>query len=114
MNVLTSSVRIRKDSTMIVRSAPHVTPILRSAHPTVYGSAPHSRQTNCGLLTWPGHTSHHFSPTPLPALDITTDHAGLVLLGKCAQHLGLIERLQTIPLAQRSRTHTLQAKLLQF
>ena len=99
---------------MIVRSTPHRTPSLLSAHPTVYGSVPHPGPTNCGLLPWPGHTSHHVSPTPQPPLDLTTDHAGLVLLGKYAQHLGLIERFQTIPLAQRTRTHTPQAKLIQF
>ena len=51
---------------------------------------------------------------PQPPLDLTTDHAGLVVLGKYAQQLGLIERLQTVPLTQRTRTHTPQAKLIQF
>src|SRR5918912_157328 len=31
-------------------------------------------------------------------LDATTDHALLVLLGKYAQHLGLIERLEAVPI----------------
>jgi hypothetical protein len=48
------------------------------------------------------------------SLDVTTDHALLVLLGKYAQHLGLIERLEGVPIDQRTREHTPQTKLIQF
>lgn len=34
-----------------------------------------------------------------PTIDATTDHALLVLLGEYAQHLGLIERLQAVPIS---------------
>ena len=47
-------------------------------------------------------------------LDLTTDHALLVLLGQYAQHLGLIERLQSVPLKQRTRQHAPQTKRIQF
>lgn len=43
-----------------------------------------------------------------------TDHALLVVLGQFAQKLGLIERLQQVPIPQRTRDHTPQAKLIQF
>src|SRR5687768_14319145 len=114
MSVLTSSVSIRKDSPMIVRSAPQVMPSFPSAHPTVYGAELHRAQTSSGLLNWPDQTPYHLSRTPEPPLALTTDHAGLVLLGKFAQHLGLIEHLQRVPLAQRTRIHSPQAKLIQF
>src|SRR5918998_829289 len=114
MDVLTSSVRIRKDSTMIVRSAPSLMPASHAAQPTVYGPLPSIDHPGCGLATCPDATSDHFRPSLQPARDLTTDHAGLVVLGKYAQHLSLIERLQTVPLAQHTRTHTPQAKLIQF
>ena len=47
-------------------------------------------------------------------IDATTDHALLVLLGEYAQHLGLIERLQAVPIDQRTREHTPQSKLIEF
>jgi hypothetical protein len=47
-------------------------------------------------------------------IDATTDHALLVLLGEYAQHLGLIERLQAVPLNRRTRAHTPQSKLIEF
>ena len=91
---------------MIVRSASPLISSSLSAHPLVYGPATPQR---------PNQTpSFHLTPTPTPPLDLTTDHAGLVLLGKYAQHLGLIERLQTVPLAQRTRSHSPQDKLIQF
>jgi len=96
---------------MIVRSAPSHTSDSLSAHPILYSSAGFAP---CTAPHRPGQPPFHLRSTPNPDLDMTTDHAGLVLLGKFAQHLGLIERLHTIPLAQRTRTHTPQAKLLQF
>ncbi len=99
---------------MIVRSVPPLMPSSRSAHPTVYGPVSAIDHAGCGLANRPDGTPYHLSPTPQPALDLTTDHAGLVVLGKYAQHLGLIQRLQTVPLAQRTRTHTPQDKLIQF
>ncbi len=96
---------------MIVRSAaPRISNSL-SAHPLLYGPAGFAP---CTSPQRPVHPPFHLRSTPNPVFDMTTDHAGLVLLGKYAQHLGLIERLQTIPLAQRTRTHTPQAKLIQF
>jgi hypothetical protein len=85
-----------------------------SAQPTVYGSVPQAVHAGCAFPQGSDHTPHRLSLTAAPTLDLTTDHAGLVVLGKYAQHLGLIERLQTVPLAQRTRTHTPQAKLIQF
>jgi hypothetical protein len=99
---------------MIVRSAPPASANSLSAQPLVYGPVPHTVHVGCTLAQRPDRPPPHLSPTPEPALDLTTDHAGLVVLGKYAQHLGLIERLQTVPLAQRTRTHTPQAKLIQF
>ena len=99
---------------MIVRSAPSLMPASHAAQPTVYGPLPSIDHPGCGLATCPDATSYQLSPIPQPILDLTTDHAGLVVLGKYAQQLGLIERLQTVPLAQRTRTHTPQAKLIQF
>ena len=96
---------------MIVRSpARHMSTSL-SATPIVYGPA---NPISCPCSKPQGQTPPLLAPTPTPALDLTTDHAGLVLLGKYAQHLGLIEGLQTVPLAQRTRTHTPQSKLIQF
>jgi hypothetical protein len=114
MDMRTSSVRIRKDSPMIVQSAPPLRPPSIAAQPTVYGPLPAVAHLECGLSNRPNATPDHFRPSPQPARDLTTDHAGLVVLGKYAQHLGLIERLQTVPLTQRTRTHTPQAKLIQF
>jgi hypothetical protein len=84
------------------------------AQPTVFGPQLPGDRPRCGLSNSPDATLSHLSPTPQPALDLTTNHAGLVVLGKYAQHLGLIERLQAVPLTQRTRTHTPQAKLIQF
>jgi hypothetical protein len=59
-------------------------------------------------------------PTPLLAaapdapIPIGTDHALLVLLGKFAQHLGLIHLLEAVPIAQKTRDHRPQTKLIQF
>ncbi|HLF27393.1 MAG TPA: hypothetical protein VJG32_13750 [Anaerolineae bacterium] len=47
------------------------------------------------------------------ALDATTDHAWLVVLGEYARHLGLLERLAEVPLEQRTREYTPQTKLIQ-
>ena len=47
------------------------------------------------------------------ALDATTDHAWLALLGEYAQQLGLIDRLVSVPIDQRTREHTPQTKLIQ-
>ena len=43
-----------------------------------------------------------------------TDHALLIVLGQFAQKLGLLSRLQQVPIAQRTVDHTPQAKLIQF
>lgn len=43
-----------------------------------------------------------------------TDHALLVLLGRFAQHLGLISLLEAVPLVQKKVTHSPQAKLIEF
>jgi len=48
------------------------------------------------------------------AVDATTDHALLVLLGEYARHIGLIERLQAVPIDQRTRNHTPQSKLIEL
>ena len=96
---------------MIVRSAPPLMSSSLSAHPIVYGPV---GPAPCTRPKEPDQALSRLTPTPTPALDLTTDHAGLVLLGKFAQHLGLIERLQTVPLAQRTRTHSPQDKLIQF
>ena len=47
------------------------------------------------------------------ALDATTDHAWLVLLGEYAQQIGLIDRLAGVPIEQRTREYTPQTKLIQ-
>src|SRR5919199_5278932 len=114
MGVHPSFVRIRKDAPMIVRSVPQLMPHAHVAQPTVFGPQLPGDRPRCGLSNSPDATLSHLSPTPQPALDLTTNHAGLVVLGKYAQHLGLIERLQAVPLTQRTRTHTPQAKLIQF
>jgi len=49
-----------------------------------------------------------------PAVDASTDHALLVLLGEYARHLGLIERLQAVPIDQRRGDYTPQSKLIEF
>ena len=97
---------------MIVRSAPPALSHVLAAHPIVYGPVPLTGHAGC-MLPQPHRPSSHLSPAPAPVVDVTTDHAGLVVLGKYAQHLGLIERLQTVPLAQRTRTHPPQPKLIQ-
>lgn len=43
-----------------------------------------------------------------------TDHALLVLLGQFAQHLGLVDLLEAIPIAQKTVDHRPQTKLIQF
>ncbi len=47
------------------------------------------------------------------ALDATTDHAWLALLGEYARQIGLIDRLASVPIDQRTREHTPQTKLIQ-
>jgi hypothetical protein len=54
------------------------------------------------------------APAPPPPLSLATDHALLVLLGKFAQHLGLIGLLEAVPIAQKTREHRPQTKLIQF
>jgi hypothetical protein len=48
------------------------------------------------------------------AVDASTDHALLVLLGEYARQLGLIERLQGVPIDQRQGEYTPQSKLIEF
>ena len=43
-----------------------------------------------------------------------TEHALLVLLGKYAQDLGLIQALMDVPLRQKTYIHRPQAKILEF
>jgi hypothetical protein len=43
-----------------------------------------------------------------------TDHALLVLLGQFAQHLGLLDLLAAVPIAQKTVEHRPQTKLIQF
>lgn len=43
-----------------------------------------------------------------------TQHAFLVAWGRFAQEIGLIERLQSVPLKQKKYEHTPQAKVLEF
>jgi len=43
-----------------------------------------------------------------------TNHALLVLWGQYAQHIGLIDRLEAIPLRQKKKDHTPQTKLIEF
>jgi hypothetical protein len=57
-------------------------------------------------------TAGAVAPTAL--LPIVTDHALLVLLGKFAQHLGLIRLLEAVPIPQKTRDHRPQTKLIQF
>jgi len=47
------------------------------------------------------------------ALDATTDHAWLALLGEYARQIGLIDRLEGVPIEQRTRVYTPQTKLIQ-
>src|SRR5262249_52189201 len=54
------------------------------------------------------------APAPATPLPLATDHALLVLLGKFAQHLGLVRLLETVPIAQKTREHRPQTKLIQF
>lgn len=68
------------------------------------------------------------SPSPSPATSAAveqltsiaatdgpvTDHALLVLLGQFAQHLGLVRRLQAVPIAQKTVDHHPQTKLIEF
>ncbi len=55
---------------------------------------------------------------PLGALaaadEPVTDHALLVLLGQFAQHLGLLQLLEAIPIAQKEVRHSPQSKLVEF
>jgi hypothetical protein len=48
------------------------------------------------------------------AVDASTDHALLVLLGEYARHLGLIERLQVVSIDQRQGEYPPQSKLIEF
>jgi hypothetical protein len=48
------------------------------------------------------------------AVDASTDHALLVLLGEYARQLGLIERLQAVPIDQRQGDYSPQSKLIEF
>jgi hypothetical protein len=48
------------------------------------------------------------------AVDASTDHALLVLLGEYARQLGLIKRLQAVPIDQRQGDYTPQSKLIEF
>jgi hypothetical protein len=48
------------------------------------------------------------------AVDASTDHALLVLLGEYARHLGLIERLQAVSIDQRQGDYPPQSKLIEF
>jgi hypothetical protein len=48
---------------------------------------------------------------PIPAL---TSHAMLVPWGLFAQHIGLVEALEGVPIPQRTRDHTPQTKLIEF
>ncbi len=122
---------------MSVRSASHRVASSLPAHPIVYGPVPRTTHTTSARSRLPIPAPERL-PAPLlastsdpplttsyptavlthhdcdPVHDLPTDHAGLVLLGKYAQHLGLIERLRTVPLAQRTRTHAPQDKLIQF
>jgi len=43
-----------------------------------------------------------------------TEHALLVLLGQFAQHLGLLELLSAVPIAQKTVDHRPQTKLIEF
>jgi hypothetical protein len=58
------------------------------------------------------------SLTPESAHDtprvVRTAHAMLVPWGLFARQIGLVERLEQVPVSQRSRTHTPQTKLIQF
>ncbi len=48
------------------------------------------------------------------AVDATTDHALLVVLGEYARHLGLIERLEAVPVEQRQGKYSPQSKLIEL
>ena len=48
------------------------------------------------------------------AVDASTDHALLVVLGEYARQVGLIERLQAVPIDQRQGDYTPQSKLIEF
>jgi len=48
------------------------------------------------------------------AVDASTDHALLVLLGEYARQLGLIGRLQAVPIDQRQGDYSPQSKLIEF
>jgi len=104
MIMVTSSVTSRKDSTMIVRSASHRVASSLPAHPIVYGPVPHATHTTSARSRLPSPAPERLpaplrastsdlplttsSPTAVlthhdcdPVRDLTTDHAGLVLLG---------------------------------
>jgi hypothetical protein len=62
-------------------------------------------------------TSARMAAPPAPTTATVphlTDHALLVLLGKFAQHLGLVRLLEAVPIAQKTRDHRPQTKLIQF
>jgi len=46
--------------------------------------------------------------------EVFTSHAMLVPWGLFAQHIGLIDELEQVPIPQRRRDHTPQAKLIEF
>jgi hypothetical protein len=48
------------------------------------------------------------------AVDASTDHALLVVLGEYARQLGLISRLQAVPIDQRQGDYSPQSKLIEF
>jgi len=48
------------------------------------------------------------------AVDASTDHALLVVLGEYARQLGLIGRLQAVPIDQRQGDYSPQSKLIEF
>lgn len=54
------------------------------------------------------------APRSASACPLGTDHALLVLLGRFAQHLGLVRLLEAVPIPQKTRDHRPQTKLLQF
>jgi hypothetical protein len=51
---------------------------------------------------------------PQDACPTLTHHAMLVPWGLYAQQIGLVERIQTVPIAQQTRAHSPQSKLLEF
>jgi hypothetical protein len=82
---------------------------------------PTTGRASRSVLSVLAQTSHP-TPTLLAALPATTaltspqvtDHALLVLLGKFAQHRGLLRLLSAVPIVQKTRDHRPQTKLIQF